>query len=71
MTTKARIAVIGSGWWATYTHIPALQANPAAELMALCDADPARLRAAAEAYGVAHTYTVTKPCWRMKPWMVL
>ncbi len=56
MTTKARIAVIGAGWWSTYTHIPALQANPAAELVALCDADPERLRAAAQAYGVGRTY---------------
>jgi predicted dehydrogenase len=57
MTNKARIALIGSGWWATYTHIPALQANSAAELVALCDANPARLEAAAQAYGIARTYT--------------
>jgi predicted dehydrogenase len=56
MTTKARIAVIGTGWWSTYTHIPALLANPAAELVALCDADDQRLRAAAQAYGVARIY---------------
>jgi predicted dehydrogenase len=57
MTIKARIAVIGAGWWSTYTHIPALQANPAAELVALCDANPERLQAAAQAYGVGRTYT--------------
>jgi predicted dehydrogenase len=57
MTKKARIAVIGTGWWATYTHIPALQANPLAELTALCDANPERLQAAAQAYGVERTYT--------------
>ena len=57
MTTKARIAVIGTGWWSTYTHIPALQANPSAELVALCDADDQRLQAAAQAYGVARTYS--------------
>nr|MDQ2999081.1 Gfo/Idh/MocA family oxidoreductase [Chloroflexota bacterium] len=56
MTTKARIAVIGTGWWSTYTHIPALQANLAAELVALCDADDQRLQAAAQAYGVERTY---------------
>src|SRR3954465_14437950 len=56
MTIKAGIAVIGTGWWATYTHIPALQANPSAELVALCDADPGRLQAAAQAYGVGRTY---------------
>jgi predicted dehydrogenase len=56
MAPKARIAVIGTGWWATYTHIPALQANPAAELVALCDANPERLQAAAQAYGIERTY---------------
>ncbi|MEO7913436.1 MAG: Gfo/Idh/MocA family oxidoreductase [Roseiflexaceae bacterium] len=56
MTTKARIAVIGTGWWSTYTHIPALQANSAAELVALCDADAQRLQAAAQAYSVERTY---------------
>jgi predicted dehydrogenase len=57
MTKKARIAVIGAGWWSTYTHIPALQANPSAELVALCDANPARLQAAAKAYSIERTYT--------------
>ena len=57
MTTNARIAVIGTGWWSTYTHIPALRANPAAELVALCDTSPERLHAAAQAYGVGRTYT--------------
>jgi len=57
MTTTARSAVIGAGWWSTYTHIPALQANPSAELVALCDADDQRLQAAAQAYGVERTYT--------------
>src|SRR5215510_6123897 len=53
---KARVAVIGAGWWSTYTHIPALQAHPAAELVALCDSNPGRLQAAAHAYQVGKTY---------------
>ena len=36
-TNKARIAVIGTGWWSTSTHIPALKDNPDAELVALCE----------------------------------
>ena len=35
MTDTARIAVIGTGWWSTTAHIPALQANPNADLVAL------------------------------------
>lgn len=53
----ARIAVIGAGWWATYTHIPALLERPDATLVALCDADPGRLAAAARAAGEPRTYT--------------
>ena len=57
MASKARIAVIGAGWWSTYTHIPGLQANPSAELVAVCDTDPSKLAAAAAAYHLDRTYT--------------
>lgn len=56
MPGKARIAVIGTGWWSTYTHIPGLQANEGAELVALCDSNAQKLRAAAEAYHITKTY---------------
>lgn len=55
-TTKARLAVVGAGWWATTAHIPAVQEDPNAELVAICDRNPERLKAAADAYGVATTY---------------
>jgi predicted dehydrogenase len=57
MPSKARIAVIGTGWWSTQTHIPRLLAHPDAELVALCDAAPDRLQAAAAAYTVRTTYS--------------
>ncbi|MEZ4869792.1 MAG: Gfo/Idh/MocA family oxidoreductase [Caldilineaceae bacterium] len=57
MNNKARIAVIGAGWWATTAHIPAVQEHPQGELAAICDRDPQKLQAAAAAYGVATTYT--------------
>jgi predicted dehydrogenase len=56
MGEKARIAVIGTGWWSTFTHIPGLQANPSADLVAICDANEAKLRAAATTYHLARTY---------------
>ena len=56
MIYRARVAVIGTGWWATYTHIPGLLDYQAAELVAIADRDPARLEAASEAYGVARVY---------------
>ncbi len=56
MPERARIAVIGTGWWATYTHIPGLLEYPAAELVAIADRDPERLRIAATTYGIARAY---------------
>ena len=57
MTQKARIAVIGTGWWATDYHLPGLKANPDAEITAMCDTDAARLSKAAAAYPDGHTYS--------------
>ena len=56
MTKQARVAVIGAGWWSTYTHIPALRAHPSAALVAVCDTDPAKLEAATRTYDIAHAY---------------
>ncbi|WP_131735456.1 Gfo/Idh/MocA family protein [Actinomadura roseirufa] len=55
----ARIAVVGCGWWSTYAHLPALAAHPDARIAALVDPDPARLAAAAEAFGVPATFADT------------
>lgn len=57
MAEKARVAVIGTGWWSTYTHIPGLIEHPNAELVALCDRNPEALAAAAERYGIDRTYS--------------
>jgi predicted dehydrogenase len=54
---SARIAVIGTGWWATASHIPALQASKHVSQSVLCDSDPSKLRAAGEAFGLARRYT--------------
>ncbi|MBE7247016.1 MAG: gfo/Idh/MocA family oxidoreductase, partial [Actinomycetospora chiangmaiensis] len=45
--TKARIGIIGAGWWAVENYIPLLKANPDCELVAvnrLGAADLARLQ---------------------------
>jgi predicted dehydrogenase len=57
MSRKARIAVIGTGWWSTYAHIPALKDHPEVELVALADIRPDVLAKAAEYYEVEKTYT--------------
>jgi predicted dehydrogenase len=56
MPTKARIAVIGAGWWSTYAHIPALQAHPDAQLLAVSDPASEKLAAAARFYHLERTY---------------
>ena len=33
----ARIGVVGAGWWSTRAHLPAVVANPDAELVAIAD----------------------------------
>jgi len=55
--SKARIGVIGTGWWAADTHIPALLSHPDADLVALCDTDETRLQATADRYEIANVYT--------------
>ena len=57
MTKKARVAVIGTGWWATTAHLPALRAHPDAEVIAVADQRPEVLAKATEAYEIDTQYT--------------
>jgi predicted dehydrogenase len=54
---KARIGVVGVGWWATFNHIPTVQSGEDAEIVALCDLDAERLRVAGDTFGIAGRYT--------------
>nr|BFE35830.1 hypothetical protein GCM10010200_080810 [Actinomadura rugatobispora] len=51
--------MIGCGWWSTYAHLPALSEHPGAEIVAVADSDPARLEAAAKAFGVPAAFADT------------
>ena len=53
---SARIGVIGTGWWATRAHLPAIAANPAAELVAIADPDGANRNRAAEVFAPPAAY---------------
>lgn len=57
MSEKATVAIVGTGWWATTAHIPALLQNPRVENILLVDKNPAAAQAAATKYGLQHTYT--------------
>jgi predicted dehydrogenase len=54
---RARIGVIGTGWWATTAHLPSLCGYEAAHVVGLADPDRANLEAAARHFGVARTYS--------------
>ena len=53
---KARVGVIGTGWWATQEHIPSLKRYEKADLVCLADPNPAKVAKAAEYYDVDRTY---------------
>lgn len=55
--SKTNLAIVGAGWWTAQTHIPAIRANPDAEVVALCDLDAERLKTTSEAFGITYTYT--------------
>ncbi len=56
MSDKARIGVIGAGWWACETYLPALAANPRAEVVAVNRLGEAELEAVCARFGVAKGY---------------
>src|SRR5258708_31633500 len=49
---RARIGVIGCGWWATRAHLPALEANPDAVIAGIADPDVENRTRAAERFGI-------------------
>lgn len=54
---KARVGVIGAGWWATQFHMPSLKTYENAELVGIADLKEDKLAAAAEFYEIEKTYT--------------
>ncbi len=53
---RARVGVIGTGWWSTQAHIPSLKGYEKVDLVGLADPNPANLAKAAEYYEVDYTY---------------
>ncbi len=54
---KARIGLVGVGWWACFNHLPALQASDLADCVAICDLDAERLKAVGDQFGIGGRYT--------------
>ncbi|MBB5754523.1 Gfo/Idh/MocA family oxidoreductase [Prosthecomicrobium pneumaticum] len=53
---KARIGVIGAGWWAVVNHIPVVKANPNAMLAAVNRLGRAELEAVRQEFDVPHAF---------------
>lgn len=51
-----RLGLVGTGWWATFSHIPAAQADGRAEIVAIADINAERLNAVGERFGIARRY---------------
>lgn len=54
---KARIGIVGAGWWSTTAHLPALKENLDAELVSVADKRPEALAKASQVFGDFKTYT--------------
>jgi len=54
MNGRARIGVIGAGWWATFNHLPLIEAHPEAELTAICRPGCAELKLIRERFSVPY-----------------
>jgi predicted dehydrogenase len=59
MTDKVAIAVVGTGWWATTAHIPALVEHPQVGKVILVDRRIEAARAAAAKYGIPSSQLYT------------
>src|SRR5947208_5429236 len=55
--SRVGVGVIGLGGISSHVHLPGLRLCPQAEIVALCDANPALLQRRAEEYSIAHTFT--------------
>lgn len=56
MSGKVNIGVIGAGWWATLSHIPALVANPHVGIVAINRPDAEGLATVSKTFDLPHAY---------------
>jgi len=57
MSDRASVAIVGSGWWATANHLPALVKRADIQVAAICDINEAKARQAADYFDVNATYS--------------
>lgn len=57
MTTKIRIGVIGTSWWADLGHLPFLTIDARVTVAAICGRNPERAQAMAAKYNIPQIFT--------------
>jgi predicted dehydrogenase len=65
--TRARIGVIGAGWWAAQSHLPALKANPDCEVLAISRLGAAELEEVRRTFDVPHAFEDAEAMLRSVP----
>lgn len=68
---RARIGVVGAGWWVARQHLPTLLDESRVEVVGVCDADGDRARDAAESFGIAHATDSVDELLALRPAGVL
>ena len=63
MSEKASIAVVGTGWWATTAHLPAMKAHPRIGKIVLVDRKREAAEAAARTYAIPLERTILATNW--------
>jgi hypothetical protein len=56
MNKKARVGIVGAGWWSGRVHLPAIAGNEDAELVAICDANMERARECKELFKAQYAF---------------
>jgi predicted dehydrogenase len=56
MNKKARVGVVGAGWWSGRVHLPAIVNNKDAELVAICDANMDRAKESKEMFNAEFAF---------------
>src|SRR5438105_83458 len=56
MSNLVNIGVVGAGWWATFSHIPALIANPHVGVVAVNRPDREGLETVSRTFNLSHAY---------------
>jgi predicted dehydrogenase len=64
---KARIGIIGTGWWATHAHLPSLATYGDAEVIGVADIDGDRATLVAEKFGIEHAFADHHALLALKP----